>query len=158
MRLPLPILLAAAALAAPAHAAAPGPLVVESRVLIQQKHTAADGSVEVMLSPAAKVVPGDKVVYALSYRNVGTQPIADIVLSNPLPSAIAYRAPAAGSPAPELSVDGKTFAALADLTVAAADGSRRAATANDVTHVRWKLAAPLPAGGKGQFAFQAILK
>jgi uncharacterized repeat protein (TIGR01451 family) len=151
------LLLAVVVLAAPTVAAA-GPLIVESSVLTERKQAAADGTVKVSLAPASRVVPGDKVIFVLSYRNTGTQPIADIVLSNPLPRGIAYRAPAAGSPAPELSVDGKSYGALPSLHVAAANGAQRAATADDVTHVRWRLAAPLPAGAKGQFSFSAVLK
>lgn len=148
----------AAALAAPAAAAANGPLVVESSVLAEHKRAAADGTMQVTLAPAAKVVPGDKVVFVLSYRNVGKQPIGDIVLSNPVPAGIAYRSPASGSPVPDVSVDGTTYGTLAALRVIAPDGGQRAATADDVTHVRWRLQTPLPAGAKGQFSFQAVLK
>lgn len=139
-------------------AAAEGPLVVESSILAEQKHTAADGTTKVSLAPAARVVPGDKVVFVLAYRNIGNQPIGNIVLSNPVPQGIAYRAPAAGSPAPEVSVDGSTFGSLPALRVATAEGGQRAATAADVTHVRWRLGTPLPAGAKGQLSFQAVLK
>lgn len=145
-----------ATLAAPVTAAT-GPLLVESSVLTEHKQAASDGTVKVSLARATRVVPGDKVVFVLSYRNTGTQPLSNIVLSNPLPQGIAYRAPSAGTPAPELSVDGRTWGALPTLRVAGASGAR-AATANDVTHVRWRLPAPLPAGAKGQFSFQAVLK
>jgi uncharacterized repeat protein (TIGR01451 family) len=151
------MLLAAAALAASA-AAATSPLVVDSSILTEHKQAAADGTVKVSLAPATRVVPGDKVIFVLTYRNTGNQPIENIVLSNPLPHGIAYRAPAAGSLAPDLSVDGRTYGALASLRVVSANGATRTAGADDVTHVRWRLSAPLPAGGKGQFSFQAVLK
>jgi uncharacterized repeat protein (TIGR01451 family) len=142
--------------AAPALAA--GPLTVESSMLSLQKRAAADGTTQVSLAPAGKVVPGDKVVIRLSYRNTGSAPIADVVLSNPLPQGISYRAPAAGSPAPELSVDGKTFGALDALRVATPEGGQRAATASDVTHVRWRIARPIAAGASGQVSIDGILR
>ena len=58
--------------AAPALAA--GPLTVESSMLSLQKRAAADGTTQVSLAPAGKVVPGDKVVIRLSYRNTGSAP------------------------------------------------------------------------------------
>lgn len=151
------ILLAAAAGPIAAHAAQ-GPLVVESRILTEKKAAAADGTTRVALVSAEKVVPGDKVVFVLSYRNTGSQPLANIVFDNPVPAQIAYRGPASATQAPEVSVGGKAFGPLGTLRVATADGGERAATADDVTHVRWRLAAPLPAGAQGQFAFQAVLK
>jgi uncharacterized repeat protein (TIGR01451 family) len=143
---------AALGLSAPALAGA-DVLQVASKILVEQRSTAADGTVRVTLAPARHVVPGDRVVFTLAYRNTGTKPISDVVFNNPIPTGILYRAPAQGSPAPDLSVDGKTFGPLGSLRV-----GTRAASAADVTHVRWRLAAPIAAGGQGQLAFQAVLK
>jgi uncharacterized repeat protein (TIGR01451 family) len=134
-------------------AVAAGPLQVVSKVLVEQRARAADGSTSVSLAAAKKVVPGDKVVFVLAYRNTGAQPIANLVLDNPVPAGIGYRGPAANSVAPEVSVDGRTFGQLATLKV---DG--RAATAADVTNVRWRLTAPIAPGAQGQVSFQAVLK
>jgi uncharacterized repeat protein (TIGR01451 family) len=151
---------ATVALAAfPAMAAvAAGPLEVTSRVMVESKQRMADGGTRVELAPARHVVPGDKVVFVLAYRNTGSQPLDNIVLANPVPAVLSYRAPAQGSPAPEVSIDGKTYAPLAALHVTAANGTMRAATAEDVTSVRWRLVRPLAAGTAGQFAFQATLR
>jgi len=137
---------------------ASGPLTVESSMLTLQKRAAADGTTTVSLVRAAKAVPGDKVVMRLAYRNTGSAPIGNVVLNNPVPKGIAYRAPAAGSIAPELSVDGQTFGPLATLRVTGADGRQRAATADDITHVRWRIASPIAAGAQGQVSFEGLLK
>ena len=150
------VVVAAAIHVSPALAA--GPLQVESRVLTEQKTRAADGTVRVALVPARRIVPGDRVTFVLAYRNTGTQPIGNVVLDNPVPKGIAYRAPAATSAAPDLSVDGKTYGPLASLRVATATGTTRAATPNDVTHVRWRLERPITAGAQGQLAFDAVLR
>ena len=139
-------------------ALAGGPLSVESSMLTLRKTAAADGTTLLSLVPAAKVVPGDRVIIRLAYRNTGAAPIGNVVLDNPLPKGIAYRAPSAGSPVPELSVDGRNFGPLTTLRVTARDGSARAATADDVTHVRWRIAAPVPAGAQGHVSLDAVLK
>lgn len=158
-RLPSPVVLAAAAaLASPVAARAAGPLEVVSTVLVESKVRAGDGTTRVALTPAKRVVPGDRVVLTLAYRNTGTQPLSNIAFDNPVPAGLAYRSPAPGSAAPEVSVDGRTYGALATLRVPAAGGGWRAASPDDVTHVRWRLDRPLSAGAKGQFAFQAVLK
>jgi uncharacterized repeat protein (TIGR01451 family) len=138
-------------------AVAAGPLQVVSKILAEHRVRAADGSTSVTLVPANKVVPGDRVVFVLAYHNTGGQPIGNLVLDNPVPKGIAYRGPSANSTAPEVSVDGKTYGALGALRVRTASGAR-AASPDDVTNVRWRLAGPLAAGAQGQFSFQAVLK
>jgi uncharacterized repeat protein (TIGR01451 family) len=150
-------LLAATAALTPALAvAADGPLQIASKIFVEQRALAADGTVRTTLVPAVRAVPGDHVVFVLAYRNTGKAALQDIVLNNPVPGAIVYRTVGDKSAAPELSVDGKTFGTLAQLRVSAA-GASRAATPNDVRHVRWRLAT-IPAGGQGQLAFKAVLK
>jgi uncharacterized repeat protein (TIGR01451 family) len=158
-RLPSPIVVVAAlAIAMPFAAHAAGPLVVTSGVMVESKVRAADGTTRVVLAPARRVVPGDRVVLTLAYRNTGAVPLSNIAFDNPVPKGLAYRSPAAGSAAPDLSVDGRSYGPLSTLRVPTAGGGWRAATPDDVTHVRWRLDRPLTAGAKGQFAFQAVLK
>jgi uncharacterized repeat protein (TIGR01451 family) len=133
------------------------PVTLTNRVMIEQRVLGPDGTVQVKRVPATRAVPGDWLVYTLDYRNTGDKPIENIVLDNPLPANIAYRAPAQGSLAPEVSVDGRTFGPLSTLRVATADGTRPATVA-DVTHVRWRVPGALPAGAVGAVAFQAVLK
>lgn len=140
--------------AAPAFAAG---VQLTNKVMVEQRSSASDGTVQIKLVPAQHAVPGDRLVYVLDYHNSGSQPVSDMVLNNALPKDIAYRAPAAGSPAPEVSVDGRTFGTLAAMRVTTPSGSR-AATAADVTHVRWRVPGALAAGGSGEVAFQAVIK
>ncbi|MEG3084148.1 hypothetical protein U1707_10890 [Sphingomonas sp. PB2P12] len=138
--------------------AAAGPLQVTSSIMVESRSAAADGTTRITLVKPSKVTPGDKVIFVLSYRNTGKQPLANVVLANPLPTAISYRSANPGSPAPDVSVDGTNFGALDTLRVRSRDGSTRPASPNDVTSVRWRIASPLAAGSQGQFAFQAVLK
>lgn len=133
------------------------PVQLTNQVMVEQRVMGADGTVQVKRVPASRAVPGDWLIYTLGYRNTGDKPVDNIVLDNPLPGNIAYRAPASGSVAPDVSVDGHTFGPLSSLHVNTADGSRPAVAA-DVTHVRWQVPGALPAGAAGEVAFQAVLK
>jgi len=147
---------ALAALAVPALAA--GPLTMTSRLLVERRVAAADGTVRTTMVPATRAVPGDRITVVVAYHNGGPAPIGDLVLANPVPRGVAYRGPAAGSPAPEVSVDGVRFGPLSELSVAVPGAAPRAAVADDVTHVRWRLASPVAAGRGGELAFQAVLQ
>jgi uncharacterized repeat protein (TIGR01451 family) len=144
-----------ALLATPALAA---PVEITTRVLSEQRQSAADGTTSVKLVPAARVVPGDRVVYEIGYRNTGTAPVSNIVVANPVPKQMTYAGPAQGSAQPEVSTDGTSFAMLSALRVRGADGSQRAATMGDVRVVRWRVTTPVAGGAGGQLAYRAILK
>ncbi|WHU03543.1 hypothetical protein [Sphingomonas sp. NIBR02145] len=147
------LLLTTAAVAAPT-----GPVNITTTVLAETRADAANGITQVKLVPARRVVPGDHVVYQIKVTNSGAKPASGVVIANPVPAGMQYAGPAANSPAPEVSVDGKSFGQLASLRIATADGRARPATAADVRVVRWRLAQPVPAGGAQQVAFRALLK
>jgi len=146
----LTLLLAALTAAAPAAASS---VEIRTSVLAETRVPAADGTTRVELKPAARVTPGDRIVFRVEYRNTGAQPANGLVIANPVPAAMLYAGPAEGSPAPELSVDGRTFGPLAALKV-----GTRPAVAADVRVVRWHLTQPLAAGSHGQVAFRAVIK
>lgn len=145
-----------AAAAAPAIAA--GPLTIASRMMVEKRVAAPDGTTRTTLVPATRATPGDRITVVLAYRNTGAAALGDVVLANPVPRDVAYRGAVAGAAAPDVSVDGRSFGALAQLRVATPDGATRPAGADDVTHVRWRLSSPIPAGQGGEVAFQAVLK
>ncbi|MGK2910275.1 MAG: hypothetical protein ACSLE1_10840 [Sphingobium sp.] len=153
----LSVVLAAIGIAAASPAAAKG-VVLTNTVMAQQRATAADGSTSIALVPVSRVVPGDRVVFRIAYRNEGSIPAGNLTLDNPIPDALAYRGPASDSAAPELSVDGRNFGPLATLKVRGSDGALRPAQSGDVTHVRWKLASPIAPGASGRVAFEAVVR
>lgn len=113
------------------------------------------------LEALSKAVPGQEVIYVLTYSNTGKEPAGNVVLNNPVPAELAYvagSARGAGTRA-EVSIDGgKSFAALEKLTVKKADGTTRPATGSDVTHVRWTVTAPVKAGASGSATYRAVLR
>ena len=94
--------------------------------------------------PAAKVVPGDEVIWTIVANNVCATPAGDIAITNPVPSHMRYVGSSAFGPGAniEFSLDGSTFAVPEALVVAAADGSRRPARADEYSAIRWVAAAP----------------
>lgn len=108
-----------------------------------------------------KALPGQDVIYVITYRNTGKAPAARVVVSNPLPAELVFlpgSAEGAGARF-ELSVDGgSSWGDLSRLQVPGADGQPRPARAEDVTHLRWTLEAPVKAGASGRVSYRARLK
>jgi len=128
-----------------------------SEVFVERTTTDASGRQSVSLLPPGVVTPGDHLVFVLNYRNNGSTPATNFVVSNPMPDSVSYdRAESAGA---VVSVDGgRTWGALEALTVRNADGTSRPAAAGDVTHVQWRLAQPIPAGASGNLRFRGVVK
>lgn len=94
------------------------------------------------------VVPSEVVVFKLFVHNSSAQPAVGFKASNPMPAAVRFESVAEDWA--EVSVDnGVHWGKLADLKVqtkgvAGTPDSERAATTQDVTHVRWVLRTPSP--------------
>ena len=112
---------------------------------VEQQYVDERGNTATRLVPAAKVVPGDEIVWTIVASNVCSAPAGDIAITNPVPQHMRYVGDSAFGPgaAIEFSVDGNAFAAADALTVAEADGSRRPARADDYSAIRWVLATPI---------------
>lgn len=154
MRNALFLLLAAIA---PTQAFAANQVVLDNSVFLERATTDANGKQRVSLEEPKVVVPGDRLVFVLNYRNAGAQPADKFVITNPMPSAIRFAD--AGDTPPFVSVDGgKNWGTLDTLTVPLADGTRRPAQPADVTHIRWAFQKPIPAGGAGKLMFRGVVK
>ena len=115
------------------------------------------GGVEkVTLVEPKVVVPGNRLLFTTQYRNTSAAPVKNFVVTNPVPAAVSITGDAAASA--QVSVDGgKTWGALAALTVAGSDGKRRAAQNTDVTHLRWTIPVIAP-GASGALTYHAIVR
>ena len=131
-------------------------VALENEIMIERV-VVEDGKREVKVEVPKVVVPGDRLVFIISYKNQGAQPATDFVVTNPLPPSVTFDS-VEGSEA-VVSVDGgKTYGALAALQVKQADGSERAAVPADVTHIRWAFKQAIPAGAAGTLRFKGVVK
>jgi len=131
--------------------------VVEKIVEVKQQ----DGATKTELVPVDVALPGDEVVYTVTFKNVSKQAADDIRITNPIPSAMRYLEDSAFGPGSEVlySVDGgRTYGKPSELIVAADDGTKHVAAAADYTHIRWILKSPLDAGAKGFARFRAVVR
>ena len=113
-----------------------------------------NGATRETLEEPSKVVPGDSLVFRTAYSNDTGTAADNVVVTNPLPAAVKL----AKDGDFEASVDGgNAFGPLATLRVADAQGNTRAASLDDVTHVRWTLKSVAP-GEKGQFQYFATVR
>ena len=141
----------------PAQAFAANQVALDNKVFVERVTTDAAGKQRILLEEPKVVVPGDRLVFVLAYRNAGAQPADKFVITNPLPSAVRFAD--AGDTQPLVSIDGgRDWGQLDQLTVAQADGTRRAAQPADVTHIRWAFQKPIPAGGTGKLMFRGVVK
>lgn len=122
--------------------------------VLQEKTIEEAGAKRIVLVPIGTITPGQEVIYDLSYANKGSKAAEKVILTNPVPATLEY----VSADGALVSVDGgKTFATLTTLKVANADGTQRAATPKDVTHLRWSIASIAP-GASGHVLFKARLK
>jgi uncharacterized repeat protein (TIGR01451 family) len=116
------------------------------------------------LAPPQKMVPGDEVIYTVTYTNKTAKPAENITVTNPVPKHTRYRDGSAAGDSAEISfsVDGgKTFTTPDKLTVIAKDKSGREgvrpAAGADYTHIRWVIKQSIAPGQSGTVRFRAVI-
>jgi uncharacterized repeat protein (TIGR01451 family) len=116
------------------------------------------------LAPPQKMVPGDEVIYTVTYTNKTAKPVENITVTNAVPKHTRYRDGSAAGANAELSfsVDGgKTFTTPDKLTVVAKDKSGkeavRPAAGADYTHIRWVIKQSVAPGQSGTVRFRAVI-
>jgi len=117
------------------------------------------GETERELVSADTIVPGDDVVYTITFTNISGEPAENIVITNPISESLTYVQGSAFGPGTviEFSVDdGQNFGAPDELVVGI-NGGQRPAAAEDFTHVRWTMRNELEAGAQGMARFKARL-
>jgi uncharacterized repeat protein (TIGR01451 family) len=150
-------LIAMLALLAPASAFAANEVALQSAVFVEKAVADSDGRTKLVLEPPRVVVPGDRLVFVLSYHNNGHAPANDFMVTNPLPGSVAYQGTT--DPSAQVSVDGgRSWGTLATLKLHDHDGTLRSARPEDVTHVRWAMKRAIPAGAQGKLSFSGVVR
>ncbi len=155
----------AALLALPAAAASQqkGAVEITTRTTVDvvQKNEKGEKAVVTKDVSEAKIVPGDIVMFAMTYRNNGKQPATGVVVTDPIPQHMVYvdKSAEGKGTAIDFSVDGgKTYNSPEKLRLKDATGKTRPALAQDYTHVRWVVKGAVPPGGSGMVSFKARVK
>jgi uncharacterized repeat protein (TIGR01451 family) len=130
---------------------------VEKEITVTQ----ADGTNMIQRVSAEEVTPGEKVVYTVDFLNDSAEPASDLVLAMPVPSDIRFLEGSADKDGAvvKYSIDGgSSFAERSALMLPSVAGGTRAATPDDITHIQWRIAGPLPVGGRDAVTFKGRLK
>lgn len=139
----------------PVHAA--NALQLDSDIFVERETLNADGSRTKVLEEPKKVVPGDRLVFVVKFKNTGASTASNFTVTNPLPAAVQFESTSDGQE--DVSVDGgKSWGRLSQLRVAEAGGAPRPAAAADVTHLQWNLSEPLNAGAEGKLIFRGVVR
>lgn len=132
-------------------------VALNSDVFIERISTDGDGKRKVTLEEPKVVVPGDRLVFVLNYRNASGKPADKFVVTNPMPTAVQFAEQADDNAV--VSIDGgKNWGSLAELRVVDVSGEQRPARTEDVTHIRWSFNQPIPVGGSGKLMFRGVVK
>ncbi len=137
---------------------------IELKMVVEQEVTVTneDGEKTVKRTEAKLVLPGDEVIYTITYRNIGEEEATDVVITNPIPEHMIYTAGTALGDGTEIvySVDGSHFDIADKLKVELPlpDGGERPATAKDYSHIRWIVKTPVPPGKTEEVSYRARLK
>ena len=124
-----------------------GHLNVTTTVQKQEVTVNDSGETETRLVAADSVVPGESVVYTITFQNISDEPAANVDGSAFGPGTVI-----------QFSTDGgQNFAAADELTVID-DGVSRPAGPDDFTHIRWVMQNELAVGAQGTARFTAVLK
>lgn len=133
------------------------PVELASDVFVEREQKRPDGTVATVLEAPKLVVPGDQLVFVVRYKNVGTQPASNFIVTNPIPRAVAFSGTMDGTEV--VSVDGgKSWGVMSQLKVAKPDGTFRQALPADVTHLKWNMNQTLAAGSAGKLVFRGVVR
>ncbi len=108
-----------------------------------------------------KIVPGDEVIFTVTFTNVSSESTDNVTITNPIPDHMRYVGGSAFGPGTDItySVDGgQSYASADELTVTDADLGTKPATPEDYTHIRWRMRNALQPGAKGYARFRAVLE
>ncbi len=109
----------------------------------------------------ARILPGDEIFFSVRFRNTGTEPAADIVITNPVPEHMILKPLTihGENASVTLSIDsGKSFGLMEALFVVEEDGTKRPPRPEEYTHVRWSFSKEIMPGEQGSVGFSAIVE
>jgi uncharacterized repeat protein (TIGR01451 family) len=113
------------------------------------------------LVPADELAPGDELVITVTFLNTTQHALDGVRITQAIPPSMRYVQGSGVGPGSEVlySVDGgATYGQPNELGVVTAGNVRHVATADEYTHVRWLIKAPLAAGARAFVRFRATVR
>lgn len=108
-------------------------------------------------------LPGEEIIYTLSYVNSGTEPATDVLITDPIPAGTVF-IPGSASDADKATYsinNGKSYSkpTLLIYEIKTADGKvqKKVAAPEEYTDIRWTIPT-VPPGGKGSVHFRVKVK
>jgi len=141
--------------------AADGPVKFSNKVLKQVIKTKPGGGKEFSYVEPTIAIPGDVMLYTITFENIGKQAVSNIVVNDPVPNNSAYRINSAvgKNTTVTFSIDGgKEFGNPEDLVVKDKAGKSWVAKPEEYTHIRWVYGKSLAPGETGEVSFKTKIK
>ncbi len=138
-----------------------GPVKFANKVLKQEIKTGKSGKKEFSYVEPAIVIPGDVMLYSISFENIGKEPVSNVVVNNPIPNNSKYRMNSATGKNTKItfSIDGgKIFGNPEDLVVKDKTGRSWVARPEEYTHIRWVYEKTLAPGQTGEVSYKTKIK
>ncbi|MCK5003072.1 MAG: DUF11 domain-containing protein [Gammaproteobacteria bacterium] len=138
-----------------------GKIVLTNKVLKQVIKKDKDGNVTYSYIEPKTALPGDVMMYVISFENIGKDPAKGIVINDPLPNNSKYRMGSAAGKNTKITFsidDGNNFGHPEDLVVKDINGKEWTAKPESYTHIRWVYNKPLAPGEKSEVSFKTQIK
>lgn len=124
-------------------------------------YTDSQGIERTRLVPVATVIPGDQIVYTITFANKGKEMVNNINIVDPIPEQMRYVGGSAFGLGTEITFsadDGESFATPDDVMVVDTNGKRHLASPAQYTHIRWAFKNALEPSTQAYAQFKAVLK
>lgn len=141
----LAIVVGLVSFASVALAADPGSIELQAKAEKVVVEVTADGTEKTSYVAPEVVVPGDRIAYTISAKNVSAKDVEQVVITDPIPAEMTFLTGTETREAGRVlfSVDGGRRFDAAEKLVVLEDGQSRPAESSDFTHIRWVFDAPL---------------
>lgn len=131
---------------------------LKNEAFFEKEKVAKNGTKKLELVPVKTAVPGEEVLFVITYKNLGNEAASDIVVTNPVPKNMTFKSAEQDKIVTLVSVDGGTnYDELSKLKIKDRGNLVREALAKDVTHVRWRIPGQLAPKAEGKVKFKAVL-
>lgn len=138
-----------------------GKIVLTNKVLKQVIKKDKKGNTTYDYIEPGTALPGDVMMYTITFENIGNEPATGIVINDPVPNNSKYRIDSATGKNTKItfSIDGgKNFGNPDDLVVKDKNGKEWKAKPETYTHIRWVYNKSLTPGKKAEVSFKTQVK